>query len=484
LKVISSSDDDSLDRQLEDELDLSLPSSLYPSTDSAFCKHLTFLVYHSERLKRLIGDDSAMLPEISKACDALECLYRASSEVVNASFRRMGKEMVHLLINLIDQEISTRFSAVDTEKDACFTANMEDEEEEEMFKETSEDQANTTSGDVVSTRVIAATPEGDVLLRKATKILGHFARVGEATKTLAHFPGLLGCFIRLISVRPCDCIPWESRLSTLWTLANLACNNENMQMMVCTQGLVGALVDIACRPLHPGDSLEHIMEVLRSRSIASRAILNLSWCPENKIILSEHNALIDLLAELSVHRSFPLHKSRTVREIVTNTRRHAMGALRNLAAAPRRTKIRLCEYKGGHLLDVLTDAAIHDDDAAVKDRSFAAIHNLAIQDTAERIVNHPALVLALRNVLLADCSEVNNYTTNNSYEYEEDLDTDDGSPKSHASATLLVLKRTITPDMDAYESLRDLLEAVNPTNTSDDAGGEGGEEEAMETAAV
>jgi hypothetical protein len=296
--------------------------------------------------------------------------------------------------------------------------------------------------------VQVGTPEGDAILRKAMRLFGHFARVGDATRSIAHFPGLLRALVNLVRLRPYECVPWEARLSALWTLANLACNSENMQMMVCTPGLIAALVEVSCRPLHPGDSVEMTMEVLRSRSIASRGILNLSWAPENKIILAEHSALIDLLSELAVHRAAPLHRSRTVRQILVTTRSHAVGALRNLAAAPRRTKIALCEYKNGHILDILTDAALNDPDQAVKDRSFAAIHNLAIYDTAERIVNHPALVLALKDVLLSA--------------QEDGLNHEEGTPKSHAQATILVLERSITPDMKAYENLRELLQVINP----------------------
>lgn len=228
---------------------------------------------------------------------------------------------------------------------------------------------------------VIGTPEGDLVLRKVSRILGHFARVGEATKPMAHFPGLLGCLVSLVTQRPYDSVPWEARLSCLWTIANLGCNPENMQMMVCFPGLIDSLIEVACRPLKPGDSLEKTMELLRSRSIASRGILNLSWAPENKNILSEHASLIDLLAELTVHRHAPLSRSRTVMEILVTTRRYAVGALRNLAAATRCIKIGLCDYKNGHLLDILTDAALNDGDAVVKDRAFAAIHNLAIHDS-------------------------------------------------------------------------------------------------------
>jgi hypothetical protein len=73
---------------------------------------------------------------------------------------------------------------------------------------------------------------------------------------------------------------------------------------------------------------------------------------------------------------------------------------------------------------------------------------------AEKIVNHPALVLALKDALLS----------------EQESHTSDGSPKSHASATLMVLERSITPEMSSYENLRDLLDAItpNPTTTEED----------------
>jgi hypothetical protein len=223
--------------------------------------------------------------------------------------------------------------------------------------------------------------------------------------------------------------------------------------MACTPGLVDSLVDVSCRPLRSNDPVETAIEVLRSRSIASRAILNLSWKPENKVLLADHRPLIDLLAELSGRRtcSPSYNKSRTVQEILVTTRRHATGALRNIAAAPRRVKIFLCSYKDGHLLDVLTDAALNDSDAAVKDRAFATFHNLAIQDTAHLLARNPALVLALKDALL--CAD--------------ERDGED-TPKEHASKTLMVLERSITPSMDSYDNLRELLDAIYPMPASGD----------------
>lgn len=236
-------------------------------------------------------------------------------------------------------------------------------------------------------------------------------------------------------------------MSCLWTIANLACNTDNMIMMKCIPGLINALVDVGYRQCENSDSLERTMEILRARSIASRALLNLSWPPENKIGMSQDVGIVRVLCQMATHRTPPFSKSRTMQGIITQTRRHSLGAIRNLAAAPWRSKIGLCEYDGSRLLDTLTDAALNDSDEKVVELSFAAIHNLAIHDTAKMIVSRPALLSALKNTLLAE--EAKNGGKNSS--------------RGHASSTLLVLERSITPDMPLYENLRALLDAVNPS---------------------
>jgi hypothetical protein len=130
-----------------------------------------------------------------------------------------------------------------------------------------------------------------------------------------------------------------------------------------------------------------------------------------------------------------------------------------MAAAPRRSKILLCQYNNGKLLDVMTDVALNEMDQHTVDLAFAAIHNLAIHDTAEAIVERPALVLALKNVLLEDDNSNDGEDTKN-------------SRKSNASSTILVLERSITPELPSYENLRELLDAINPSNPTDEDGDE------------
>lgn len=402
--------------------------------DSALVKHLTYLAFHTQQQSE---DLEELFTEITWTCDTLESILRASPESVELCFERMGHQIMQLLVGLIDNELSRR------------TTLARQLSDEDQGNETPDlDSDSRTPDEYPSKMDQIGTPEGDLLLRKICKIFGHFARVGKATKPMAHFPGLLGVLLSVISFRPYQVIPWESRLSALWTVANLACNSENMQMMTCAPRFIESLLEVSCRPLRPGDTLETTMEVLRSRSLVARAVLNLSWSPENKLILSEHGPLLDLLLELTVHRTAPYGQSRTVRGVLLSSRQYAVGALRNLAAAPRRVKLHLCKYNNGAVLDTFTDAVLNETDDGVKDRAIAAIHNLAVHDTASLLVQRQALVLILKDVLLSD---------------EAPSDLNEGTRKSHASATLMILERSITPEMESFENLQSLLAAVNPS---------------------
>lgn len=434
--------------------------------DSVLVKHLSFVLTSTKDDRGITGDESEndmTMTELSLTLECLELLYRANSVIVGASFRRMGPMLLRLLKTIIEDEIGRRTKPVKhvtqpvkqqdpaglkKESDESHT----DEEQHDSRPNSPNEDQNTTEKETLEFQV--GTPEGDILLKKATRIFGHFARVGEATKPMAHFPGLVDGLVSIVTLQPYDNLPWEARLSALWCIANLACNGDNMEMMVRNPRLIPALIDVSHRHLHQDADLEHTMEVLRARSIASRAILNLSWSPANKQKMASSTDLLDLLAELVLRRNAPMIRSRTVRDIVATTRRHAVGAIRNLAAASRVTKVALCNYKSGHLLDVLTEAALNDPDQSTVDRSFAAIHNLANHDTATKIVSHPALVMALKDVLMSS----------------ESSDHQDGTPKSHAAATLMVLERSIRPDMPEYENLKGLLEAMNPENNSSDGG--------------
>lgn len=419
--------------------------------DIALVKMLAFLEFKTGfRRPPIKANLEAITKEISLTCQALEMVYRASSESVETSFNRVGLDVMQIIVILMDEEVKLRTERLAPEHSPPSAASAP-----QASRATHEDfQEDVTDAQ----RSVTPPPRGgwssgdwdrDLMLRKAAKILGHYARVGRATREIAHFPGLLGSTLNLINMRPHDAVPWEARLSCLWVIANLACSTENMMMMICTPGLVNSLVSVGFRQVEPTESVEHTMDVLRARSIAARALLNLSWPPENKIILADNTALIAMLSQLAVKRKAPYSKSKTMQAIMTQARRYAVGGLRNLAGATRRSKIALCEYGNGELLDTLTDVALNDDNEDVVETALAAIHNLAIHDNAEAMVSKPDLVLALKMHLLCEESQSDGGALSKA--------------KNHASATLLVLERSITPGMPLYENLRELLDAVNPT---------------------
>ena len=411
------------------------------AADTALIKHLGFVLGHP-------GANTTRPYELSCTCEAIEMIYRASPSMVAISFQKYGVDLLSMLIHLINDEVARRHQFKVQSENTTLRMNdfMTIDQAVDEKATFASAQSSPFCGSVSTTPSISdefGRRDGDIVLRKATKVLGHFARVGAATQPMAYYPGLLACLVNVLTSQPYSAFPSEVRLNSLWILANLACNTENMVMMAGQVNMLQSLIGLASRQVSPSDLVETGVEILRAQSIASRALVNLSWAPENRITMSENQALLQVLGTLIVFRDSPFRKGRTVVDMIFQSRRHSVGTLRNLAAAPRQTKLLLVNFQNGMLLNLLTDAALNDPDVQVKERAFGTIHNLAIHDTAERMVQNPALVLALKDAMILSESEAN---------------------KIFAQKTLLVLERSITPDMGTYETLRDLLDEVNDPN--------------------
>lgn len=425
--------------------------------DAVLTKHLGYLLCLRDYQQPHAWQD--LTREIALTCKTLEMVFRGSVKTVSESFKRHGEEIITILLKAIDDELCHRLSIVEAAKGVHTNAEESDEKEppnpdfdvkkDKEDKEGIFDDADEGTKSRYCEINVNQSPEGDMMLCKATKTLGHFARVENVTQPMATHEGLLSILINLMTAQLNYAIPAEARLNSIWIIANLACNPENMVTMACHPELLASLILIAARTVAKPTPAEAVIEILRAQSIAVRALLNLSWAPENRIPMSENTDLVQVLSTLTVLRQSP-KRGRTLQEIILQTRRGAVGTLRNLAAAPRRNKILLCNYKNGLLLKVLTDAVLNDSDEGVKKRAFVTINNLAVHDTAPMMVKHPALVLVLKDSLQEDVAG------------DEDL-------KASAHGTLMVLERSITPDMDCYQTLRELLDAVNPA-------GSGGEE--------
>jgi len=188
---------------------------------------------------------------------------------------------------------------------------------------------------------------------------------------------------------------------------------------------------------------------LRSRSIAVRAILNLSWAPENKTPFSEHVNLIHALIETCFHRTSSWGgNGRGVSGILLQSRRHAAGALRNLAAAPRRNKKYLCGLNSGKFLRDLADIAHNDPDYSVRSRIYATFHNLVCVDTAEIIISSKEVMDILEEV----ASPINSASEKEKKNLQ--------NLRSSAILTLRTLEKATSEDMEVYKTLKGVIDRI------------------------
>lgn len=459
-----------------------------------------------------------LLHEISQAFEGLEMVLRCSAECVSVSFARMGNELLPILLSILGEirhrrqrnnlsiaptDASFSLSDDHTEKIHSRTNPIYEVSKEErsipklqdrnasyrnhsssidtddsnhiscggvMTHERNFSPTVSKSGhenrdpnstnlfmDKYNTSFTFPTSTDDKICKVATKILGHFARVGSLTTFLAETPNLLTTLQEVIAM-PKGSIPMESQMNALWVTANLACSAENMIKMAQHPKIIQTLVQVAC---HPNDvdeqSCDNVMsylKLLRSRSIAVRALLNLSWAHENKIPMSENVTLVGALLETVSHRSSAwVGNGLGVSGVLLQSRRLAAGALRNLAAAPRRYKRRLCRINESKLLDILADAASCDTDEDVRLKIHATLFNLVSADTAKMFIEKQNVL----DVIVKAASSGDPYVV------------EPGSDTAFITAirTLKALEKSIPEEEKNYEVLRPILRRFDSQITFD-----------------
>ncbi len=446
--------------------------------DTAIFKHLTFLLFKRNMIerekqearhedeknmkaldqndeKKKDEDDTQsdsnkemddIMDEITNTLKGLEMVLRASAECISVSFARIGKELLPIIIGLIQEQCVMTF-------DACNKVNQ-----------ASSLQSTSTASSTISVEHVILDSNkaqsdhpvprqlGGTMLKTATKIIGHFARVGSLTETLAQTKHLLTTLKQVIEIpeNEAPVVPLEAKLNCLWIIANLACSADNMIRMASYPGLIDTLVKVAQRPNSEDESqcnsTEDYLKLLRSRSIAVRAILNLSWAHENKVPLIEHPGLVEILLSVASHRrSTWTGNGKGVSTILLQSRRHAAGALRNLAAAPRRYKRRLCRLMDNTFLESLAEIAKNDVDEIVRDKIFATLYNLVSADTAKLFVEKKAVLDVIVGATASDDDSMG-----------EDSKTSSNAC-SMAVQILSSLEKAIPEDEDDYDALRPIL---------------------------
>ncbi|KAL3938375.1 MAG: hypothetical protein SGARI_001762 [Bacillariaceae sp.] len=85
--------------------------------DVALVKALIFLEFKAGfRREPIKADMDAITKEIGMILTALECVYRASSESVGESFSRVGTDLLHILVILIDDEVKHRLCILNSQE--------------------------------------------------------------------------------------------------------------------------------------------------------------------------------------------------------------------------------------------------------------------------------------------------------------------------------------------------------------------------------
>jgi len=420
--------------------------------DAALCKHLGFLFSKKNRLEELArrkrksqenqqqqqqqqhqlpeNDDEAsygirarsdeedipgLEEEIAYTCMALEMVFRCSASTLSESFERFGHDLLDLLLLVIntkndDMPPPKNEKKTPTERP---TQNPQQQQQQQQQPQAQHHIHPSASALPQIHHVDYARADKerrarsefiDLSRSKSTRIMCHLARVGSATEPIARHPGVLKILRSLITETDSgsgtgsgNMYKNEARINSLWVLANLACAPGNMTNIARYPGMLDALLTVV-RSCQNSSGIvagpkTHTRNIA-ARGQAVRVVLNLSWKDENKMQMSERMELIDALSQLVSLEDEELTIGRAARVVVRSTRRHASGALRNIAAvASNEHKRRLC-CQSRNLLGVLVAAARDernpaenngldgDDCCDVRERVLAAIHNLACDVTA------------------------------------------------------------------------------------------------------
>lgn len=441
--------------------------------DTAIFKHLTFLLFKRNMIDGNVVADSlvdteedkdndkqessskvsedtdqnrdAITEEITSTLEGLEMVLRCSVNCVSISYHRIGQEALPVILSLLQQHLGQKLQICRSgaSKAGNMIGHMNSFQSTSTASTSISDKENSSLANSVSRHC------SDSVLKTGTKIIGHFARVGQLTELLASTKYLLTTLKQIIAAPKDSCVPVESRMNCLWIIANLACSADNMIQMANHPGLIDTIVNVASHP-DPKDEEEcqNVMEylqIIRSRSIAVRAIHNLSWAQENKIPLAEHLNLMEALLNTASHRTSDwTGHGKGVSTILLQSRRHAAAALRNIAAAPRRYKRRLCRLRDGRFLDTLAEFAMADPDRDVRDKIHTTLYNLVSADTAKQFIEKKAVLDAIINAATS---------------MGENSESDSDCNTSHTMAvqTLRSLEKAIPEDEDDYDALRPVL---------------------------
>lgn len=177
-----------------------------------------------------------ILDEMKLICSALEMVYRCSSASRETSFRKIGIELVQLLLRVI---------------------------------QTTEASKYVNSHDIIS----------DVL-----SVFQYFSRVQSISIPLMNIKGVLNALALVVSSNH---MPNSTRATAMSTLADLACAESNGARMARVPGLFDSVMEVA-----------HLDASVETREAAARAIQNILFSMQQMNAMNDIEKVIHALTRL------------------------------------------------------------------------------------------------------------------------------------------------------------------------------------------
>lgn len=264
----------------------------------------------------------------------------------------------------------------------------------------------------------AVSPVAEATVSNISRILLHMTRISELRVPLAGHPGMLAALERTAS----SPLGPENRILRMRLLANLANSEGNKVAIFERAGLMEATMKVATLDKAEG-----------AREYASAVLMDLSSCPANQVAMAGTDRVLSTLVKLAVV------------EDRTETREYAVSGLQNLAFE-KRNRTRLVSYGGGVVIEALKKCTESDVNDKTRRRAAGAITNLACDETAETMANHPGLLRTLSQASLLD---------------------DNRDVQQRATLALTKLANSINVRMSCWGELLDALMAASRCDAAD-----------------
>ena len=179
-------------------------------------------------------------------------------------------------------------------------------------------------------------------MNKMLSVLRHFSRVLNAMVPLAHYPGLIDAIIyqiqrcSIISDRYHEEERTKARIDAIAIMVNLACADKNKIILTENDAVMQVIVQLANNDVS-----------VKVREHATIVLLNLSYAPENKIRIANYDHVLTTLSKLMTDES-------------SYTRRYAAASLYTLASEPSNAEV-ISTHEGGIILEALRLLLLNDD---------------------------------------------------------------------------------------------------------------------------